>query len=102
MQDHGEEVRNWAQERDRIDRGAAGDKIQAEDPAIAPLGTDAEAAGAITPARHIDRSARLQGAGGPERAAATGQPRGRSRRTGLLIFVALVVIAVISAMLMFR
>jgi hypothetical protein len=31
--------------RDRIDRGAAGDKVAFSDPAAAPLGTDAEAAG---------------------------------------------------------
>lgn len=32
--------------RDRIDRGLAGDKVPMPDPAAAPLGTDAEAAGA--------------------------------------------------------
>ena len=31
--------------RDRIDRGGAGDKVAFSDPAAAPLGTDAEAAG---------------------------------------------------------
>ena len=32
--------------RDRIDRGVTGDKVAFSDPAAAPLGTDAEAAGA--------------------------------------------------------
>lgn len=31
--------------RDRIDRGAGGDKVAFQDPAAAPLGTDDEAAG---------------------------------------------------------
>lgn len=31
--------------RDRIDRGASGDKVAFKDPAAAPLGTDDEAAG---------------------------------------------------------
>jgi hypothetical protein len=34
---------NWAQARARIDRGETGDKIAAPDPAVVPLGTDAEA-----------------------------------------------------------
>lgn len=44
---------NWSQLRDRIDRGETGDKKAAEDPAAAPLGTDAEA----TRREHIARSA---------------------------------------------
>jgi hypothetical protein len=36
---------NWEQVRDRIDSGATGEKASGSDPAAAPLGTDAEAAG---------------------------------------------------------
>jgi hypothetical protein len=85
VQDHGEEARK-----------------PATDPATAPLGTDAPAAGAITPAQHIDRTAPLEDRGAPHREPAATRRRGWSRRTGLLIFVALVVVAVASALLMFR
>ena len=51
---------NWAQARALIDRGATGDKIAAPDPAVAPLGTDAEAGGAATAAEDIARSVTLQ------------------------------------------
>lgn len=40
-----EPVRTSDQIRDAIDRGKAGDKVNVSDPAAAPLGTDAEAAG---------------------------------------------------------
>lgn len=42
--------------RGRIDRGETGDKVAAEDPAAAPLGTDAEAGGVPTPAADVGRS----------------------------------------------
>jgi hypothetical protein len=51
-----------AQLRDDIDRGRTGDKIEASDPAAAPLGTDEEAAGtppsgeAVRQARDYERS----------------------------------------------
>jgi hypothetical protein len=40
---------NASQQRARIDRGEQGDKVPGFDPAAAPLGTDAEAAGTPTP-----------------------------------------------------
>jgi hypothetical protein len=101
MQDHGEEVKKPAKDPKRVARGEGDGRIAPEDPATAPLGTDAEAAGAVTPAQHIDRTAPLEDRGEPRGAAASGRRRW-SRRTGLLIFVALVVIAVASALLMFR
>lgn len=48
---------NWSQVRDRIDRGETGDKVAAEDPAAAPLGTDAEAAGTPIASAAVARSA---------------------------------------------
>jgi hypothetical protein len=51
-----------AQLRDDIDHGRTGDKIDAPDPAVAPLGTDEEAAGtppdpcAVEAARTIELS----------------------------------------------
>ena len=97
MQDHGEEARKPATDPERSARDKAG-----RDPATAPLGTDAQAAGAITPAQHIDREAPLEDRGERRQAGAEPRRRGRSRRVGLLIFVALVVVAVASALLMFR
>jgi hypothetical protein len=45
MNNSGEEAR----ERAAIDAGEMRDKVAAADPAVAPLGTDAEAAGMATP-----------------------------------------------------
>lgn len=84
MQDDGKQARNWAQVRDRIDRGETGDKIAVEDPAAAPLGTDAEAGGSATAAEHIERSARLEQAGAHD-AAKRDQVERRSRRRLALI-----------------
>jgi hypothetical protein len=61
---------NWSQVRDRIDRGEMGDKIAVEDPAAAPLGTDAEAGGFGTNADDIARSAVSEQAGPIAQAAA--------------------------------
>jgi hypothetical protein len=72
---------NWAQVRDRIDRGETGDKIAVEDPAAAPLGTDAEAGGSGTDAKEIARSAAGEQAGPIAQAAAqrrTAVPRPRN------------------------
>ncbi|WP_363349844.1 hypothetical protein [Methylocystis echinoides] len=44
--------------RIRIDRGLAGDKVANPDPAAAPLGTDAEAAGAPPSEQERDMAAR--------------------------------------------
>jgi hypothetical protein len=52
---------NWAQVRERIDRGQTGDKIAVEDPAAAPLGTDAEAGGCRTDEQDIARAQAQRG-----------------------------------------
>jgi hypothetical protein len=47
---------NWDQLRHKIDSGETGDKVRWMDPAIAPLGTDAEAGGASTAPEDIAAS----------------------------------------------
>jgi len=74
---------NWSQVRDRIDRGETGDKIAVEDPATAPLGTDAEAGGSSTSGDHIARSAAAEQAGPAAQAAA--QTLVRPRRASLVL-----------------
>jgi hypothetical protein len=46
--------------RHAIDRGATGDKVDAGDPAAAPLGTDEEAAGTPIPAEAADAAYRYE------------------------------------------
>lgn len=80
MQDERTPADNWAQVRDRIDRGETGDKIPAEDPAASPLGTDAEAGGAGTGADDVRASMESQQGGAgkvshPPRASAAGSSR---------------------------
>jgi len=59
-----------------IDRGLTGDKIPGSDPAAAPLGTDAEAAGAPPTRREVDLEVRSRTArphqDGPEGARTRG------------------------------
>jgi hypothetical protein len=71
---------NWSQVRDRIDRGETGDKVAVADPAVAPLGTDAEAAGTPLAGAAVARSAAA------EQAAPAAQDHS-SRRTGWLVLV---------------
>jgi hypothetical protein len=91
---------NWAQARARIDRGETGDKIAVDDPAMAPLGTDAEAGGASTPAGDIARSFELQSHGENARAAARA-PRtaGRRQLVPWLVVILALALAVILALL---
>ena len=92
-----ETVTNWSQIRERIDRGETGDKKAAPDPAAAPLGTDAEAAGTPTRSEHVARSFAAERAGPAERAAAQGREVERPRRA--LASLALAGIAVVSVVL---
>lgn len=48
--------------RHSIDTGRTGDKVNAFDPAAAPLGTDEEAAGTPTPSAPLDREVRAANA----------------------------------------
>jgi hypothetical protein len=77
----------WPQVRNRIDRGETGDKIAVGDPAAAPLGTDAEAGGALTGAGQIARSAAAEEAGPEARALAQRRiaPRSRHAAVGLAL-----------------
>ncbi|MDO5759277.1 MAG: hypothetical protein Q4P24_17870 [Rhodobacterales bacterium] len=88
--------------RDDIDKGRTGDKVGFPDPAAAPLGTDAEAAGASPTSAEV-RTARRHELGGPAGPASAPGPRPvgtggtpqsqRKSWTVILIIVALVVIA---------
>lgn len=81
--------------RDDIDRGAGADKVAWTDPAAAPLGTDAEAAGA-PPGR--DQVARAQA---DETRARPGPKRPHGSRAGPLILILGVVIAIAVALALF-
>jgi CubicO group peptidase (beta-lactamase class C family) len=91
---------NWAQARAQIDRGETGDKIAADDPAAAPLGTDAEAGGVSTSPADIARSVELQSHGEDARAAAQA-PRTADRRQLVpwLVVILALAIAVTLALL---
>ncbi|MBL3705775.1 hypothetical protein GI582_24015 [Sulfitobacter sp. BDSS02] len=91
--------------RDRIDRGAGGDKVAFQDPAAAPLGTDDEAAGNPPSAKQVstamqqeaDRSASADRKPGPEDM----QGRGSQRRawwvlSGLLALAALMIAFIVA------
>ena len=88
---------NWSQLRDRIDRGETGDKKAAEDPAAAPLGTDAEAGGWSTRREHIARSAAAEEAGPEARAAAQGRTVTRPHRKMIALGLAATAVSIILA-----
>ena len=84
---------NWSQIRDRIDHGETGDNKAVEDPAAAPLGTDAEAGGSSTGGHHVARSAVAEEAGPKARAAAQGRTVARPRRTMVALGLAATAVA---------
>jgi hypothetical protein len=89
---------NWSQLRDRIDR-ESGDKIAVEDPAAAPLGTDAEAGGAATSSEHVTSSTAAEQAGPAARAAAQRKSVAQPRRALLgLALAAVAVMCVVAAL----
>jgi hypothetical protein len=90
---------SWAPARARIDRGETGDKIAVTDPAAAPLGTDAEAGGASTPAEAIARSVHL-GRHSEDARAAAQAPRTADRRQLLpwLVVILVLTVAVVLAL----
>jgi hypothetical protein len=94
---HEADTVNWAQVRDRIDRGETGDKKAVGDPAVAPLGTDAEAAGSSICGKHVARSAAAEDAGPEARGAAQG--REVARRRAALVALALAAIAAVSVII---
>ena len=83
----------WSQARDRIDPGETGDKRAVEDPAAAPLGTDAEAGGCSTGGEHIARSAAAEQAGPMARCAAQGRTVARPRYAMIALVLAAVAVA---------
>lgn len=61
MSNHHSKSRNASQLRQDIDRGRTGDKVDAAaDPAVAPLGTDEEAAGTPPSPGEVDQSLRQE------------------------------------------
>jgi hypothetical protein len=81
-----------------IDSGAAGDKIGALDPALAPLGTDDEAAGAPpSPERVALARAEERGRSGAP-AAAPAQGRSRLALYAFVLFIAAVAAAFLSVL----
>ncbi|NKX29527.1 hypothetical protein HGE68_06500 [Rhodobacteraceae bacterium R_SAG6] len=89
--------------RDRIDRGAGGDKVAFKDPAAAPLGTDDEAAG--TPpsraqvAQAMQQEATRASKAGRKPGPADMQAAGSRRRVLLIVTVFLALAAVSVAVL---
>lgn len=99
MQDERGSPRNWVQMRDRVDRGETGDKVAAEDPAAAPLGTDAEAGGAGTPAPDIATSARAEAAGtDPGKTGESASGTGRQATPFVLVVVGLALAALVAVL----
>jgi hypothetical protein len=89
-----ETAMNWSQARNRIDRGAIGDKMAVGDPAAVPLGADAEAGGASTAGEHIAQSVMAKRTG----SAAQGRTAARPRRALLgLALAATAVVCVVAA-----
>lgn len=88
--------------RDRIDRGGAGDKVAFSDPAAAPLGTDAEAAGTPPTEEQVRLAAEAE-VGRSDTAEHKGTPgelQGSSSRNRPLILVLVATaIALVSAWL---
>lgn len=91
---------NVAQLKDDIDRGRTGDKVAIPDPAAAPLGTDAEAAGTSPSPGEIARARRAE-TRRAQRQPATAKttrraPWHRVMRPGLLAAVAVAVLVLAS------
>lgn len=84
-----------AQLRDAIDRGAAADKVDFPDPAISPLGTDAEAGGAAPTPMEVDSAFKEEVRGKTEPAP---QSRTLLAAAGFLAVIALA--AVVSLLIM--
>src|SRR3954470_4396704 len=82
-----------------IDSGRTGDKVGVFDPALAPLGTDDEAAGA-PPAREATAMARRQERGGP--AGGGGNAPQGGPRVALYGFIAFVVALAFAGVLLLR
>ena len=84
-----------AQLRDAIDRGAAADKVDFPDPAISPLGTDAEAGGASPTPVEIDIAFREEVSGKAEQA-----PQNRTLLAAAGFLAIIVIAAIVSLRVM--
>ena len=92
--------RRAAQLKGDIDSGRTGDKVGVFDPALAPLGTDDEAAGA-PPSREAIATARRQERGGPAGGGGNA-PQGGPRVVlyGFIAFIAVVALAFAGVLLL--
>ena len=87
--------------RARIDAGRARDKVGAEDPSAAPLGTDEEAAGTPIPLLAAREAARQAVAGGSNRARSIFDGR-RAARSGFIVAAIIVIILGVAAVTLWR
>lgn len=91
----------WQWLRSATDRGATGDKVPVSDPAAAPLGTDAEAGGAVAPPQDPHGQAPPQ-TGAASEAERPWPQRGHARqaltyRQGFIIAAAVILAALLLA-----
>ncbi|MDM8167026.1 hypothetical protein [Roseovarius sp.] len=89
--------------RDHIDRGGAADKAAASDPAAAPLGTDAEAAG-TPPTREevaVAEKAEAHRAPPADRKRGPAELQGARLRPGLLLALVAGAVAIIAVLIAF-
>jgi len=90
-----------AQLRDEIDRGGTGDKVAFNDPAAAPLGTDAEAGGHPPDSDQVKRAAAVETprAKPEDRKKGPAELQGNKLSPRILVIAAVAVIALIVAVL---
>lgn len=75
--------------RKKIDSGQTSDKVEGSDPAAAPLGTDAEAAGTPTPRQAVDSAIQQETTRRPERKNEI--EKAQSRSPFAVVYLALIV-----------
>ncbi|WP_306117856.1 MULTISPECIES: hypothetical protein [unclassified Roseitalea] len=83
--------------RHDIDTGRTGDKVSYPDPAAAPLGTDAEAAGAPPTPSQVDMAHRAETRQRPEAVADPGSDRNRREPARKRRYDAIAPVAIIAA-----
>lgn len=93
-----QEAAGAARLRESIDRGGSGDKVAFMDPAAAPLGTDAEAAGTPPTAAQVSMAMQEETGRAPEADRKPGpadMQGARSRPTAMWALLALVVLVIV-------
>jgi hypothetical protein len=87
---------NVDQLRSRIDQGETGDKVDFPDPAAAPLGTDAEAAGVPVSDRELAMEAGSAARAGPLDGSNRGDPTALAVYIGIIVVLALGFLAILA------